>query len=176
MNAIAKFYYKFISHDLDPNKEVLITAGAYEALYSSLQGHTNPGDEWIIIEPFFDCYVPMVQSAGGIPKYIALKPVRSLDNKRKIFLYYIKYIMLCTCRNVHQAQLPLAIGYLIGKKWNVFSIRKLKVSSSTIHTILQEKYLRWMNCNLLPISQKNGIYLLFLTRFMSIWFTNRRSI
>lgn len=76
VNAIAKFYSKLINRDLDPNKEVLVTSGAYEALYSTLQGHTNPGDEWIIVEPFFDCYVPMVQSAGGIPRYIALKPVR----------------------------------------------------------------------------------------------------
>ncbi|XP_050457883.1 kynurenine aminotransferase-like [Cataglyphis hispanica] len=74
VNAIAKFYSKLIDRDLDPNKEVLVTAGAYEALYATLQGHTNPGDEWIIIEPFFDCYVPMIQSAGGIPRYIALKP------------------------------------------------------------------------------------------------------
>lgn len=91
VNALAKFYSKLINRDLDPNKEVLVTTGAYEALYATLQGHTNPGDEWIIIEPFFDCYVPMVQSAGGIPRYIALKPVRIFYNKHnkkeEIFLH-----------------------------------------------------------------------------------------
>lgn len=80
VNAIAKLYSKVINRDLNPNQEVLVTAGAYEALFVTLQGHTNPGDEWIIIEPFFDCYVPMVRTAGGIPRYIALKPVRS-DNE-----------------------------------------------------------------------------------------------
>ncbi|XP_050577594.1 kynurenine aminotransferase [Bombus affinis] len=74
VNAIAKLYSKLLNRTLDPNKEVLVTSGAYEALYATLQGHTNSGDEWIIIEPFFDCYVPMVRSAGGIPKFIALKP------------------------------------------------------------------------------------------------------
>lgn len=87
MNAIAKFYSKLINRDLDPNKEVLVTSGAYEALYATLQGHTNPGDEWIIIEPFFDCYVPMVKTAGGIPRYIPLKPVRISDKntRKKLF-------------------------------------------------------------------------------------------
>lgn len=55
--------------------EILVTTGAYEALYVAIQGHTSPGDEWIIIEPFFDCYAPMVRMAGGVPKYIALQPV-----------------------------------------------------------------------------------------------------
>lgn len=91
MNAIAKLYSKLINRDLDPNKEVLVTSGAYEALYATLQGHTNPGDEWIIIEPFFDCYVPMVQTAGGTPRYIALKPVKILHNKERTFC--IKHVM-----------------------------------------------------------------------------------
>lgn len=69
-------YSKLLHRHLDPNTEFLVTSGAYEALFATLQGHTNPGDEWIIIEPFFDCYVPMVQTAGGVPKFIALKPVR----------------------------------------------------------------------------------------------------
>lgn len=77
-------YSKLLNRTLDPNKEVLVTSGAYEALYATFQGHTKPGDEWIIIEPFFDCYVPMVRSAGGIPRFIALKPVSKLSK----YVYY----------------------------------------------------------------------------------------
>ena len=59
-------------------KEVLVTDGAYEALFTSIMGFVNPGDEVIIIEPYFDCYEPMVKLAGGTPRFIALAPVRKL--------------------------------------------------------------------------------------------------
>uniref|UniRef100_A0ABD2WMN4 Aminotransferase class I/classII large domain-containing protein n=1 Tax=Trichogramma kaykai TaxID=54128 RepID=A0ABD2WMN4_9HYME len=77
VNAIAALYSKLLSRKLDPTTEVIVTAGAYEALYAAIQGHTSPGDEWIIIEPFFDCYEPMIRTAGGIPKFIPLKPTKN---------------------------------------------------------------------------------------------------
>lgn len=73
MEAIAKLYSQLVNRKLDPFNEVLITSGAYEALYSSIMGHVDVGDEVIIIEPFFDCYEPMVKMAGGIPRFIPLR-------------------------------------------------------------------------------------------------------
>ncbi|XP_058796873.1 kynurenine aminotransferase [Phymastichus coffea] len=77
VNALSKVYSKVLNRKLDPNNEIIVTSGAYEALYAALQGHTSPGDEWVIIEPFFDCYEPMIRMAGGVPKFIALKPIKT---------------------------------------------------------------------------------------------------
>lgn len=72
---MSKLYSQLIGRQINPQTEIVVTAGAYEALFSCIQGHTSPGDEVIIIEPFFDCYEPMVKTVGGIPVFIPLRPV-----------------------------------------------------------------------------------------------------
>lgn len=73
---IAKLYSNLTKHDINPNTEVLVTCGAYEALFSTIQGHVDAGDEVIVIEPFFDCYEPMINAAGGKCRFIPLRPVK----------------------------------------------------------------------------------------------------
>lgn len=46
----------------------------FQSKFRHFSALINPGDEAIIIEPFFDCYAPMVAYAGGTSKYIPLKP------------------------------------------------------------------------------------------------------
>lgn len=72
--ALAALYSKLLCRQVNANTDVLVTVGGYEALYASIQGHVDVGDEVIIIEPFFDCYEPMVRQAGGIARFIPLKP------------------------------------------------------------------------------------------------------
>lgn len=76
IGALSRLYTKLLNRptDINPNTEVLVTDGAYEALFCAIMGNVDPGDEVIIIEPYFDCYEPMVRLAGGVPKFIALAP------------------------------------------------------------------------------------------------------
>ena len=91
MSALSELYTKLLARPapLDPLKEVLVTDGAYEALFTAILGHVNPGDEVVIVEPYFDCYEPMVRLAGGTPVFISLKPVSISVLNRMILTYYV---------------------------------------------------------------------------------------
>ncbi|XP_037964205.2 kynurenine aminotransferase isoform X3 [Plutella xylostella] len=71
---LSRLYSPLFGREIDPMNEVLVTCGAYEALYSAILGHVDCGDEVVVIEPFFDCYDFMIRMAGGVPRFIALKP------------------------------------------------------------------------------------------------------
>jgi len=57
----------------DPLDEITITAGATEALFSTITALVHPGDEVLLFEPCYDSYVPAVQLAGGVPVFVTLR-------------------------------------------------------------------------------------------------------
>lgn len=58
----------------NPDQEILVTHGATEALFTTILGLVNPGDEVIVFEPFYDSYLPAITMAGGIPRCYTLRP------------------------------------------------------------------------------------------------------
>lgn len=54
------------------SNEILITAGATQGIYTTIQAFVNQGEEVVILDPSYDCYEPAVVMAGGTPKRISL--------------------------------------------------------------------------------------------------------
>jgi methionine aminotransferase len=65
-NLYGKYY--------DPETEITVTSGATEAIMSAVLATVRTGDEVIVIEPSYDCYVPAIVLAGGIPKFVQMSP------------------------------------------------------------------------------------------------------
>ena len=72
--AIATHYGHWHGVKLDAMSEVMVTSGATEALTGSILGLVEPGDEVLVFQPMYDCYVPIIRAAGGIPKFLRLDP------------------------------------------------------------------------------------------------------
>ena len=72
--AIARKMARYYGLPVDPATEITVTSGATEAIFATIMGLVNPGDEVILFEPYYDSYLPSVQMAGGIPRFYTLRP------------------------------------------------------------------------------------------------------
>uniref|UniRef100_A0A8D2I5B2 Kynurenine aminotransferase 1 n=1 Tax=Urocitellus parryii TaxID=9999 RepID=A0A8D2I5B2_UROPR len=99
---LASFFGKLLGQELDPLENVLVTVGAYGALFTAFQALVDEGDEVIIIEPFFDCYEPMTLMAGGRPVFVSLKPVFSKAELELVARLCQQHDVLCIADEVYQ--------------------------------------------------------------------------
>ena len=72
--AVAAANRRFYQLEIDPEREVVVTSGATEAITACLMALINPGDEVVLIEPCYDVYVPVVKLLGGVPRLVRLAP------------------------------------------------------------------------------------------------------
>src|SRR5450830_980945 len=70
--AIAKKIQALHGHTYDPVSENTVTAGATQGILTSILCAVHAGDEVIVIEPAYDCYVPAIELAGGIPVFVQM--------------------------------------------------------------------------------------------------------
>lgn len=71
--SIADEMHDFYGVSVDPHTEVTVTCGATEGVFVALLAVTDPGDEVLVFEPFFETYPGMVVFAGAVPKLVPLQ-------------------------------------------------------------------------------------------------------
>lgn len=73
-NAISEHQQRFWNLAYDPDSEILVTAGATEALAGALLGILETGDEVVVLEPMYDSYQACIALAGAIARPVTLRP------------------------------------------------------------------------------------------------------
>ena len=79
---ISAYLKRKFSLEYSPEKEILVTVGGSEAIDLCIRALINKGDEVLIPEPSFGCYVPITQMAGGVP--VTIKT--TAENKFKLMV------------------------------------------------------------------------------------------
>ena len=71
--AIAGHQRRHYGIELDPDREVVVTTGATEGIAAALLGLVDPGDEVVVLEPYYDSYTAMITFAGGVRRPVTLR-------------------------------------------------------------------------------------------------------
>jgi aminotransferase len=101
-DALAKTYADLYGMQVDPETMLTVTCGATEAMISTLLAIVDPGDEVIVLEPFYENYGPDADIAGAKPVYVALRPPDNVfdpDELRAAFSPRTKAIIVNTPNN-----------------------------------------------------------------------------
>jgi N-succinyldiaminopimelate aminotransferase len=72
--AVARHQRRFYSLEFDPDTEVLVTAGATEAIAAALLALVDSGDEVVTFEPYYDSYAACIALAGARRHVVTLRP------------------------------------------------------------------------------------------------------
>ncbi|MEV7021486.1 pyridoxal phosphate-dependent aminotransferase [Kitasatospora sp. NPDC093558] len=100
--AIAEHQQRFYGLAYDPDTEVLVTAGATEAIAAALLALLEPGDEVIAFEPFYDSYAACIAMAGAarVPLTLRAPSFRpDLDELRALITPRTRLLLLNTPHN-----------------------------------------------------------------------------
>ena len=72
--AVAAHQRRFYDLAYDPDGEIVITAGATEAVAASILALCEPGDEVVCFEPYYDSYAASIALAGAVRRPVTLRP------------------------------------------------------------------------------------------------------
>ncbi len=101
-DALARTYLDLYGMHVDPETMLTVTCGATEAMISTLLAIVDPGDEVVVLEPFYENYGPDTDICGAKPVYVPLRPPDNVfdpDELRAAFGPRTKAIIVNTPNN-----------------------------------------------------------------------------
>lgn len=124
--AIAVKQKRFTGMEVNPEKEIIVSAGATGALYCACLALLNPGDEVILFEPYYGYHLQTLAATEGVPVYVrTLPPDWSFiyDDLEKVRTPRTRGIMVCTPSNpsgkvFSRSELELIAAF--AKKYDLF--------------------------------------------------------
>ena len=72
--AVARDNKRFYGLDIDAASETLVVSGATEGLAAAFAGLLTPGDEAVLLAPFYECYAPQIEATGAKVRLVNLVP------------------------------------------------------------------------------------------------------
>ncbi|HEU4513196.1 MAG TPA: pyridoxal phosphate-dependent aminotransferase, partial [Nocardioidaceae bacterium] len=100
--AISRHQQRHYGLEVDPDREVVVTTGCTEAVAAALLGLVDPGDEVVVLEPYYDSYVAMLDMCGARRRPVTLRAPDfrlDLDALRSAVTGETKLILLNTPHN-----------------------------------------------------------------------------
>jgi aminotransferase len=100
--AISEKYQDTYGLHYEPDTEITVCCGATEGMIASLMAVTNPGDEVVVFEPFYENYRPDALLCGAVSKLVTLRPPHwtfDPDELRRAFSSRTKAIIVNTPNN-----------------------------------------------------------------------------
>jgi aspartate/methionine/tyrosine aminotransferase len=150
VQALAALYSPLFGRELDPLTEVVVTVGATEGIFATIQALVEPGDEVILLEPFYDSYPAAVSMAGGRCIYV---PLRAPTGAGEAAQWVLDYGELA--RAFSPATKLLILNTPLNPVGKVFAQDELKqIAALAIEhniTVLSDEVYEWM---IYPSAQK----------------------
>jgi aminotransferase len=100
--AIAVKQKRFTGIDVDPTKEIVVSAGATGALYCACLALLDPGDEVIVFEPYYGYHISTLLATQAVPVYVRMDPPDwsfSMDDLENVVTQNTRGIILNTPAN-----------------------------------------------------------------------------
>ena len=85
----------------DPERSIVVTQGATEAVFCTIMGFVNPGDEVIVFDPCYITYIPGILMAGGVPRIYPLLPPNWEIDEQKLRTLFTNKTKLIICNSPH---------------------------------------------------------------------------